>query len=49
MEIFSPKNILIKSNKPIILDAETACWCSIFDLAFCNNHILLKSLFKNLN
>ena len=47
---FSPKNILIKSNNPIILDAETACWGDpVFDLAFCNNHILLKSLlFKNL-
>ena len=46
---FSPKNILIKSNKPVILDAETACWGDpVFDLAFCNNHILLKSiLFKD--
>tara|TARA_A100001011_G_scaffold378060_1_gene442412 strand:- start:5992 stop:6996 length:1005 start_codon:yes stop_codon:yes gene_type:complete len=45
---FSPKNILIKANKPVILDAETACWGDpIFDLAFCNNHLLLKSLLQN--
>ena len=42
---FSPKNILIKGNTPLILDAETACWGDpVFDLAFCNNHLLLKSL-----
>ncbi len=42
---FSPKNILIKNNNPLILDAETACWGDpVFDLAFCNNHLLLKSL-----
>ena len=42
---FSPKNILIKGNNPLILDAETACWGDpVFDLAFCNNHLLLKSL-----
>ena len=42
---FSPKNILIKDNNPIILDAETACWGDpVFDLAFCNNHLLLKCL-----
>lgn len=42
---FSPKNILIKDNIPLILDAETACWGDpVFDLAFCNNHLLLKSL-----
>ena len=42
---FSPKNILIKKNNPLILDAETACWGDpVFDLAFCNNHLLLKSL-----
>lgn len=45
---FSPKNILIKSNNPIILDAETACWGDpVFDLAFCNNHLLLKSFLPN--
>ena len=42
---FSPKNILIKNNIPLILDAETACWGDpVFDLAFCNNHLLLKCL-----
>ena len=42
---FSPKNILIGKNFPIILDAETACWGNpIFDLAFLNNHIILKSI-----
>ena len=42
---FSPKNILIKDNNPLILDAETACWGNpIFDLAFFNNHIILKSI-----
>ena len=45
---FSPKNILINANNPVILDAETACWGDpIFDLAFCNNHLLLKSLLQN--
>ncbi len=45
---FSPKNILIGPHSPIILDAETACWGDpIFDLAFCNNHIFLKSLLPN--
>ena len=42
---FSPKNILLGKNYPIILDAETACWGNpIFDLAFFNNHIILKSI-----
>lgn len=42
---FSPKNILIGADFPIILDAETACWGDpIFDLAFCNNHMILKSI-----
>ena len=42
---FSPKNILIGSDFPVILDAETACWGDpVFDLAFCNNHIILKSI-----
>ena len=27
---FSPKNILIKDNNPLILDAETACWGTCF-------------------
>ena len=42
---FSPKNILIGKSFPIILDAETACWGNpIFDLAFLNNHLILKSI-----
>ena len=41
---FSPKNILTGRNSAVILDAETACWGDpAFDLAFCNNHIILKS------
>ena len=44
---FSPKNILISKTKPKILDAETACWGDpTFDLAFCLNHILLKSILQ---
>ena len=42
---FSPKNILIGKSYPIILDAETACWGDpSFDLAFCFNHFILKSI-----
>ncbi len=42
---FSPKNILIGKNYPVILDAETACWGNpIFDVAFLNNHFILKSI-----
>ncbi len=45
---FSPKNILISKDYPVILDAETACWGDpVFDLAFCNNHIILKSILHN--
>ncbi len=45
---FSPKNIMIGKSHPIILDAETACWGDpVFDLAFCLNHIILKSIFKD--
>ena len=47
---FSPKNILIGPDFPVILDAETACWGDpIFDLAFCNNHIILKSILNSTN
>lgn len=47
---FSPKNILIGPQFPIILDAETACWGDpVFDLAFCNNHIILKSILNTSN
>ena len=42
---FSPKNILIGPNSPVILDSETANWGDpAFDLAFCLNHLLLKCI-----
>ncbi len=41
----SPKNILVGPDGPVFLDAETAWWGDpAFDLAFCLNHLLLKSL-----
>ena len=41
----SPKNILIGPDAPVILDAECACMGDpAFDLAFCLNHLLLKSI-----
>lgn len=41
----SPKNILLRDGKPIILDAECATMGDgAFDLAFCLNHLVLKSL-----
>src|SRR5690348_846105 len=41
----SPKNILCGPDGPIFLDAETACYGDpAFDLAFCLNHFLLKSV-----
>jgi len=41
----SPKNILVNSDKPIILDAECATMGDpAFDVAFCLNHLVLKSL-----
>lgn len=43
----SPKNILCGPNGPIFLDAETACYGDpAFDLAFCLNHFLLKSVWR---
>jgi 5-methylthioribose kinase len=42
---FSPKNILIGPEGPVILDAETAWYGDpAFDVAFCLNHLLLKCL-----
>jgi aminoglycoside phosphotransferase (APT) family kinase protein len=42
---FSPKNILIGPDGPVVLDAECAGWSDpAFDLAFCLNHLLLKSV-----
>lgn len=41
----SPKNILHGPETPVFLDAETACYGDpAFDLAFCLNHLLLKSV-----
>jgi aminoglycoside phosphotransferase (APT) family kinase protein len=41
----SPKNILHGPNGPVFLDAECAWWGDpAFDLAFCQNHLLLKCL-----
>ncbi|HKS46560.1 MAG TPA: aminoglycoside phosphotransferase family protein [Amycolatopsis sp.] len=41
----SPKNILVGSSGPVLLDAECAWYGDpAFDLAFCVNHLLLKSL-----
>jgi len=41
----SPKNILLGSRGPIFLDAECAWFGDpAFDLAFCLNHLLLKTL-----
>lgn len=41
----SPKNILVGASGPVLLDAECAWYGDpAFDLAFCVNHLLLKSL-----
>jgi aminoglycoside phosphotransferase (APT) family kinase protein len=41
----SPKNILVGPAGPVLLDAECAWWGDpAFDLAFCVNHLLLKSV-----
>lgn len=41
----SPKNILVGPAGPVLIDAECACWGDpAFDLAFCLNHLLLKTL-----
>jgi aminoglycoside phosphotransferase (APT) family kinase protein len=41
----SPKNILVGPHGPVLLDAECAWYGDpAFDLAFCLNHLLLKSL-----
>ena len=43
----SPKNILAGPEGPVFLDAECACIGDpAFDLAFCINHLLLKSLWN---
>lgn len=41
----SPKNILFREGKPVILDAECATIGDpVFDVAFCLNHFLLKAI-----
>jgi len=41
----SPKNILMRDGVPVILDAECATMGDpVFDVAFCLNHLVLKSL-----
>ncbi|MEQ8393857.1 phosphotransferase [Thalassobaculum sp.] len=41
----SPKNIQIGPDGPVLLDAECAWWGDpAFDVAFCLNHLLLKTL-----
>lgn len=46
---FSPKNILVGPDGPVVLDAECATWSDpAFDLAFCLNHLLLKSIWNRL-
>ncbi len=43
----SPKNILVGPDGPIFLDAECAWYGDpAFDLAFCLNHLLLKSVWR---
>lgn len=43
----SPKNILAGPHGPVFLDAECACYGDpAFDLAFCLNHLLLKSVWR---
>lgn len=43
----SPKNILLGPKGPVFLDAECACMGDpAFDLAFCLNHLLLKSIWN---
>lgn len=40
----SPKNILFRAGRPVLLDAECATMGDpAFDVAFCLNHLLLKS------
>lgn len=44
---FSPKNILIGPNGPVLLDSEACCFGDpAFDLAFCLNHMLLKCIWR---
>lgn len=41
----SPKNVLVGTAGPMLIDAECATWGDpAFDLAFCANHLLLKAV-----
>ncbi|MBH54918.1 MAG: aminoglycoside phosphotransferase [Opitutaceae bacterium] len=43
---FSPKNIVISSDRWVLLDCEVACYGDpAFDVAFLINHLLLKALY----
>jgi Ser/Thr protein kinase RdoA (MazF antagonist) len=43
----SPKNILMGPEGPVLLDAKCACYGDpAFDLAFCLNHLLLKTVIR---
>ncbi|MEO5672688.1 MAG: aminoglycoside phosphotransferase family protein [Ramlibacter sp.] len=43
----SPKNILVGGSGPVFLDAECAWYGDpAFDIAFCLNHLLLKSVWR---
>jgi aminoglycoside phosphotransferase (APT) family kinase protein len=43
----SPKNVLIGPRGPVLLDAECAWYGDpAFDVAFCLNHLLLKSAWR---
>jgi len=43
----SPKNILVGTEGPVLIDAECAWWGDpAFDIAFCLNHLLLKCLWN---
>ena len=46
----SPKNILVGPSGPVFLDAECAWYGDpAFDIAFCLNHLLLKSVWRPLH
>ena len=46
----SPKNILVGPRGPVLLDAECATYGDpAFDIAFCLNHLLLKSIWRPLH
>ena len=41
----SPKNILLRDDRPVLLDAECATMGDgVFDVAFCLNHLALKAI-----